>query len=296
MNSKALLKDLTQLYYRPRNGESLFHYCSEAAFWSIFKSQTLWLSSIWTMNDGEELWWGRKAVGLVLARNARNFPPEFREFILSFLAPDRHFLPLVASFSRNGDLLSQWRAYAEDGTGFAIKFNPKVLRKMPVHMTSVSYKPEEQDQLILNTLQVFYKYWKIRPEDARAAFWEILIEFAMDLTALKHPTFFEEREVRLVHLLVKDGNSWIDVGGHDENESEVMGVKVMKRNKGGEEVPYIALPFPNRSAIAGVILGPNNPLSDHEVHYELAKLGFHGASVRRSTSPYRVANSRPAAQ
>ena len=82
------------------------------------------------------------------------------------------------------------------------------------------------------------------------------------------------------------GDSWIDVGGH-ENEREIMGVKVMRRDKHGQEVPYMVLPFPNRSAVAGVILGPNNSLSDHEVRRELANLGFSGASVRRSTSPYR---------
>ncbi len=287
MNSKALRKDLAHLYYRPQNGESLFHYCSETAFWEILNSQTLWLSSVWSMNDEEELWWGRKAVGLVLGSNARNFPPEFREFILASLTrPDPHMLPLVASFSRNGDLLSQWRAYAADATGFAIKFNPKVLRKMPVHMTSVSYKSEQQNQLILNTLRLFYEYWKIGTEPATLALSEVLIDFALDLIAMKHPSFFEEREVRLVHLLVKDGDSWIDVGGHDENERPTMPVDVMKRDKDGQEVPYIALPFPNRSVIAGVILGPKNPLSSDEVQHKLIKLGFQGASVQRSSSSY----------
>jgi DUF2971 family protein len=227
-------------------------------------------------------------VGLVLGRNARNFPPEFREFILATLArPDLHILPLVTSFSRNGDLLSQWRAYAEDGTGFAIKFNPKVLRKMPAHMMSVCYKPEQQDQLLLNTLQLFYKYWKIGTEPAKLALLEVLIDFAIDLIALKHPSFFEEREVRLVHLLVKDGDSWIDVGGYDENERSTIGVKVMKRNKHEQEVPYVALPFPNRSVVAGIILGPKNPFSSDEVQHKLSNLGFQGASVRRSSSPYR---------
>lgn len=288
MNSKALRKDLTHLYYRPQNSESLFHYCSEAAFWGIFSSQTLWLSSVWSMNDGEELWWGRKAVGLVLSSNARNFPPEFREFVLASVASlDLHILPVVTSLSRNGDLLSQWRAYAEDGKGFAIKFNAKVLRKMPAHMTSVSYKSEQQAELILKTLQLFYTYWEIGTEPAKLALLDVLKYFAIDLIALKHPSFFEEREVRLVHLLIKDGDSWIDVGGHDENERPVIGVKVMKRDKQGKDVPYIALPFPNRSIVAGVILGPKNPVSSDEVQHKLTKLGFQGASVRRSFSSYR---------
>jgi hypothetical protein len=289
MNYKAApLPDLTHLYYRPRGGESFFHYCSAAAFWGIVTSQTLWLSSVWALNDGEELWWARKATGLVLGNHATKFPAEFREFILSSLAsPDPHVLPLVTSFSRNGDLLSQWRAYAEDGTGFAIKFNPNVLRKMPVHMTSISYRPEQQHQLILNTLQVFYKYWKMRTEAARSAVWEILPYLSFDLIALKHPSFFEEQEVRLVHLLIKNEDSWVDVGGHDENERPIKGVKVMTRNKYGEEVPYIALPFPNRSVVSGVILGPKNPLSNDEVQHKMCKLGFQGASVRRSFSPYR---------
>lgn len=287
MNSKAVLPDLTDPYYLPQDSESLFHYCSEAGFWGIFTSLTLWLSSVWAMNDADELWWGRKAVGLVLGRNAETFPPEFRDFILSSLAkPDLHTLPLVTSFSRNGDLLSQWRAYADDGTGFAIKFNPKVIHKMPVNMTSVVYKPERQGQLIFNSLQLFYAYWKFETEPAMSALSETLQSFAMDLVALKHPSFFEEREVRLVHLVVKAGDWWIDVGGHEENQRPTKGVKVMRRDKHGQEVPYIALPVPNRS-VEGVILGPKNPLSIDEVKHKLSKLGFEGASVRRSSSPYR---------
>jgi hypothetical protein len=158
---------------------------------------------------------------------------------------------------------------------------------MPAHMTSVSYKSEQQAELILKTLQLFYKYWEIGTEPAKLALLDVLKYFAIDLIALKHPSFFEEREVRLVHLLIKDGDSWIDVGGHDENERPVIGVKVMKRDKQGQDVPYIALPFPNRSIVAGVILGPKNPLSSDEVQHKLTKLGFQGASVRRSFSSYR---------
>jgi hypothetical protein len=103
MNHKAPVRDLSYLSYRPQGNETIFHYSNESAFWSILASQTLWLSSVWAMNDAVELWWGRVLVGLVLGREARKFPPEFRDFINSSLAkPDLHVLPLVTSFSRNG--------------------------------------------------------------------------------------------------------------------------------------------------------------------------------------------------
>lgn len=288
MKRKAPLRDLSYLAYRLRSNETIFHYCTEPAFWGILTSQTLWLSSIWAMNDEVELWWGRVLVSLVLGRNARKFPPEFRDLVVSSLAkPDSHVLPLVTSFSRNGDLLSQWRAYADDGKGFAIKFNPKIIVKMPATMKSVVYDNAQQDRLILNSIKLFFKYWQLGTEPAEFALSEVLQFFAFDLIALKHPSFFEEKEVRLVHLIIRSGKWWVDIGGHDEKQRLTKGVKVMKRDKHGQEVPYIALPFPNRSVVAGVMLGPKNPLSIDEVKDKLLQLGFGGASVRRSTSPYR---------
>jgi hypothetical protein len=288
MKHKAPLRDLSHLGYRPQGNETIFHYCTESALWGMLTSQTLWLSSIWAMNDKVELWWGRVLVGLVLARNARKFPPEFRDLVVSSLArPDSHVLPLVASFSRNGDLLSQWRAYADDGKGFAVKFNPKIIVKMPATMKSVVYDNAQQDRLILNSINLFFKYWRLGNEPAEFVLSEVLQFFAFDLIALKHPSFFEEKEVRLVHLIIRSGNSWVDIGGHDEKERPTKGVTVMKRDKYGQEIPYIALQFPNRSVVAGVMLGPKNPLSIEEVKRKLSELGFEDASVRRSISPYR---------
>ncbi|WP_416152053.1 DUF2971 domain-containing protein [Pseudomonas sp. Bout1] len=36
---------------------------------------------------------------------------------------------LATCFSKAGDVLSQWRAYADDGQGYAIGFDSKLLKK-----------------------------------------------------------------------------------------------------------------------------------------------------------------------
>jgi hypothetical protein len=44
--------------------------------------------------------------------------------------------PYIACFSENGDSLSQWRAYANDGKGVAIGFNPEkfgITNRIPVN-------------------------------------------------------------------------------------------------------------------------------------------------------------------
>lgn len=61
-------------------------------------------------------------------------------------------LPLISCFSKNGDLLSQWRAYAEDGKGFSIGFDSNyIYHGLGVNINSVVYEEETQYRLILNT-------------------------------------------------------------------------------------------------------------------------------------------------
>jgi hypothetical protein len=115
----------------------------------------------------------------------------------------------------------------------------------------------------------------------------VLPEFAVDLLCLKHPSFFEEREVRMVHAVVEEGGTYHDPGGNTAANPIVPGVDVHLRSLRGSTYPYIALPIEPASSIIGVVLGPKNPHPPAEVEEEFARRGLPAVKVRRSSSPYR---------
>jgi DUF2971 family protein len=278
--------------YEPQQGEAFFHYCSRASFWSICCSRSLWLSSVYALNDSLELAWGRQLVEELLSAHPIQFPRGFRSDMVEALRePHNHLLPLIASFSGTLDLLSQWRAYAEDGRGVAIAFDASLASSsLPVNMKRVLYDKAQQEAQLMATLELFLKYWwmwKLGSEAALGAIVEVLPDFAFDLVCLKHPSFFEEREVRMVHLVNRAGDWWSDSGGHSESAAKISGVMVQKRERDGLEIPYIALPLRDSAIITGLMLGPKNPESPADVRSRLESLGFGHVEVKKSTCPYR---------
>ena len=50
---------------------------------------------------------------------------------------------MISCYSLDPDVLSQWRAYADDGRGFAIEFSAKLMQ-MPAKKLRVLYDEERQ--------------------------------------------------------------------------------------------------------------------------------------------------------
>jgi Protein of unknown function (DUF2971) len=106
----------------PEN-RTIFHYCGTEAFLGIMNGLKLRLGPVEFMNDSTEFVWGRNLVqaklnqyaGLVAWSAASNV---IRKAIAIF--PSQVSSPFLCCFSQDGDLLSQWRAYAQNGRGFAI--------------------------------------------------------------------------------------------------------------------------------------------------------------------------------
>ena len=156
----------------------LFHYTPSGSLIPIINSQCMFATERHFLNDPQEFQWGLTAFREQLSTTTRHlYSAEFIKQIKSALRDDTYqdAMPLfVISFSANPDLLSQWRAYADDGKGFAIGFDGSVLRdrsgfseftlrdidleKMPneflfcYHLLPVIY--EESDQVL--ALRAFF--------------------------------------------------------------------------------------------------------------------------------------------
>ncbi len=99
----------------------------------ILESGRFWLTNIFSLNDPSELSHGFSHAVNVLNALASAGPPESKFFAEQFRAfgtqggiqASAHYF--VCSFSADGDDLGQWRAYADNGRGYALGSDAKVL-------------------------------------------------------------------------------------------------------------------------------------------------------------------------
>ena len=113
--------------------ETIYHYTDGAGLRGILESGKLRLTDIFYLNDPAELRHGVNYAIDALRAAADRGPDEVKLFYREFrkvgsaggIEASAHFF--VTSFSRAGDDLGQWRAYADDGRGYALGFDGKAL-------------------------------------------------------------------------------------------------------------------------------------------------------------------------
>lgn len=134
---KTLVK--TYLNYDPNPPTKIYHYCPVQAMLGIMGNNCIWLSDSIKTNDRTEINWLLNNISEVFDEAFQKYKLEFDDNILKRIKEIvnelmRHtiiyMLPniqqkkkFLTCFSENGDLLSQWRAYGNNGCGVAIGFN-----------------------------------------------------------------------------------------------------------------------------------------------------------------------------
>ncbi len=131
--------------------ETLWHYTTFAGFQGIFNSKKIWATEYRFLNDQEEFNHAK-----TLARKLVEEEPEFtgakfpaRDMLgkavdIAFNTGPLHEARLrimVASFSEEGDQLSQWRGYASNSTGVSIGLDLRGLRPPANIGTTVTFAP-----------------------------------------------------------------------------------------------------------------------------------------------------------
>ena len=100
----------------------IYHYCSESGFRGILASKKLWMSDVHFMNDVTEQSHLIDIAKRVLYDRLR----DTREPFIELLTKNFEWMaltPFACCFCEDGDLLSQWCRYADDGKGYAIGFS-----------------------------------------------------------------------------------------------------------------------------------------------------------------------------
>ncbi|MGA2182704.1 MAG: DUF2971 domain-containing protein [Bryobacteraceae bacterium] len=217
---------------RPPRPETLFHYtCSESCF-EIIRTSKLWASSAFCTNDATEIEYGVRLVQNVAKEYlSDNELARINPYIRSWLAEI-----CVACFSAPpADQLSQWRAYAKNGAGYAIGLRTTLLeqagRKMAFDLVPVIYNRKQQRSELRKLFE------DNRPTDMSNSA-RIMLKAVRRALSFKNASFREENEWRLV--------SARPLGRPPPFQYRATRWGVM---------PYVEIPF-DRDSINEVWLGP----------------------------------------
>jgi hypothetical protein len=112
----------------------IYHYTNDAGLRGIIETGQLWLTDIFNLNDPTELRYGLKPATEIMESEADKGGPEVKQFTKNMAAMLQGGVEKVAHyfvccFSRTGDDLGQWRAYADNGRGYALGFDGSTLEQ-----------------------------------------------------------------------------------------------------------------------------------------------------------------------
>jgi len=286
--------------------QSLWHYTDAHGLEGIVENQYFWATETRFLNDAAETTYGQDVFLTVLEELVRNRESRTRDLIAkaffgagrpasSFV--DEHSRTFVTCFCDDGDLLSQWRAYAgrDSVGGYALEFCPPGALvnwaiaapiDPPVQLRKISYDPLEQERearrLIEPLLAVMgpHVYDKSISNSCVAALVDGMVDFS---SAAKHPSFAEEREWRFIYTVPKD------LGMAKPT------LPVKHRVSGGVFLPYVQLTvlagvgtsynrLPLRTINCGPSLHPARKKRGLE-SYLSERTGYKGVNVTGSDSP-----------
>lgn len=217
------MNSLVEKLYSEKPVGTLYHYTSLVGLMGIIKSRALWVSDTRYLNDSAEM----KYLADLLRSEAQkrreqnkndNLLAQFIDWI-SHRIPDGHML-FVASLTAQGNLLSQWNRYCPNGKGISIGFaHDLILKCAKGHSYRVGkciYDIAHQLELCEAILDKIEALARKRGENGGVSsqrhplnsFHDIFEEVEDDLlniaALVKHPSFKEEEEWRLVSPVVKN--------------------------------------------------------------------------------------------
>lgn len=210
-----MIEAITQRLFTQPPDKTLYHYTSLSGLMGIVESGALRASDIRYMNDSTEL---RHTLTLLqkhikdrISRGTDD--PVLLTKLLDWLSHRIANGPMLfgASFRVNGNLLSQWRGYSNHSKGVSLGFNPghvaACAARQKFQIAACVYDPERQAAFIEEIVDGVEELAAARPQgevdsDWVAVFEEIEGDLLRIAALLKHPSFEEEQEWRIVSPLI----------------------------------------------------------------------------------------------
>lgn len=250
----------------------LYHYTDAAGLEGIIKNQQIWFTAYAHLNDPSELTYGISAALRLLKEIGERADPRIRLFCEMIADLFTHenlqssFGFYIASFSRARDDLGQWRAYADNGRGFALGLDHKLFQvedkphRKPhenVFVAPVVYGDSAARERHLPAIEKALEVVAAAIDSGSEAMRDktigipfldqmakalIASQLIVNCLTIKHAAYEHEREVRL-----------IIPGG-----IKTLRPYVSTRSRGAEIVPFIKsdMPIQAKGSIAEIVVGP----------------------------------------
>jgi len=211
--------------------EILYHYCSLDTFVKIIQNKTLRLSEIAKSNDSMECRWLervvipnliRKTLGERLdrseidtARHEEIINEAINSFEIFYRNDQDIFqqrMILAICFSKEADLLSQWRGYANDGQGVAIGFNSEIFKNLKISHSEITlvlrkvlYNQDEQENSVKRAISMYIESFvdETQYQKRNYVLLAALVRSTLDSAFIKNEAFIEEAEWRLAANFIK---------------------------------------------------------------------------------------------
>jgi hypothetical protein len=184
----------------------LYHYTTQGGLLGILRDNCIWATAAHYLNDSSEYAYGLGFIADALRAESKKAIGEQEAANLSAIAEALSpFLSIcVVSLSSEGDLLSQWRAYAGNSGGFALGMQSGYLREAArpqgFYLVPCFYTPADQQEAVNQLINEF------REKMATSTEWGLTeqggcVAAVMRLAMmLKDSSFAEEREWRLISI------------------------------------------------------------------------------------------------
>ena len=206
-------------FFSQQSNQPLFHYTGISSLLGMAKSNTLWASNVYCLNDSKEIVHAcdvlKSILGRRLAASSVEQETEFLQQVETWIDHCRFgvFSLFVFSLSTEPSLLSQWRSYTPHGKGVSIGFSPEMLTSLAsrnnLKIAQCLYEQREHQELLeslLEKLLITFRqsFHLIDTSQAHPSqkYHPFLEDFRGDvlqvLSVIKHRAFSEEREWRLI--------------------------------------------------------------------------------------------------
>ncbi|MFD1175972.1 DUF2971 domain-containing protein [Paenibacillus puldeungensis] len=314
----------------------LYHYCSGETFLNIIKNKTIRLSDISKSNDYIETKWLIEYIEEEIIRQYKEEP--FFKGQLIYGLDETTTLELIiksikertlersealfyaACFSEEGDKLSQWRGYADDGYGLSIGFNSDSLKTLiskeeSIKLLRVDY-PDQNNNSYSAQIREHSKdiiesiLYAIETGDTKKLFSgetyaiDIFHElssriFIQKSIKFKNPAFKEEAEWRIVFddEIDKYAN-WEDWYDEVEDKSALQGEIATLFPNGlqfkayrNKIVSFFDLSFKGyeESIVKEIVIGPKSDIQEGDIYQLLSYYGYEATDIKiiKSKSTYR---------
>jgi hypothetical protein len=199
-------------------------------------------------------------------------------------------------FSPVKDDLPMWREYGSNYAGVAIGFRPTAITSMPGRIQKVKYlNPDTTEDFRRHVRDIAAKF---DPERSPADFmyWmDAGVSSFTSITALKHHSWAYEKEVRFIHVQVRETKKENPQIAEFSDETPVFWSKPLSRPGQNGSVDYKAFPFGRRKdqtsdstrAIDRIVIGPRCTLTEADIRTLLEKNGYAGFEIEKSDCQIR---------